>query len=167
MDARERLRRYLEQRREMGEEELVLDGMTVEDVLRIVGAGGAAKRAPRETERPLPAAGAADWRETLRAAGATEESRKELPAKPTPGATPKPDATPAAKDPAIERAAAPTAATRGDPLKTPGAVAPDGLVVGAAAGELFRGATAELASLEAIADAVRGCQRCRLYKSAL
>jgi DNA polymerase len=32
------LRRYLEQRRESGETELVLDGMTVEDVMRIVGA---------------------------------------------------------------------------------------------------------------------------------
>lgn len=38
MDARERLRRYLEQRRELGESELVLDGMPVEEVLRIVGA---------------------------------------------------------------------------------------------------------------------------------
>ena len=38
MDAKNLLRRYLEQRREMGERELVLDGMTVEDVLRIVGA---------------------------------------------------------------------------------------------------------------------------------
>ena len=37
MSARERLRRYLEQRREMGESELVLDGMTVEEVLRLVG----------------------------------------------------------------------------------------------------------------------------------
>jgi uracil-DNA glycosylase len=163
MDARERLRRYLEQRREMGEEELVLDGMTVEDVLRIVGAGGGAKRAPRETERPLPAAAPADWRETLRAAGATGESREEPPAKPTS----KPDAAPAARDPAIERAAAPTAATRGDPSKTPGAVAPEGLIVGGAAGELFRGATAELATLEAVAEAVRGCERCRLYKTAL
>ena len=36
-DARERLRAYLEQRRELGERELVLDGMTVEEVLRLVG----------------------------------------------------------------------------------------------------------------------------------
>ena len=32
MDAREQLRRYLEQRREMGERELVLDGMSVDEV---------------------------------------------------------------------------------------------------------------------------------------
>lgn len=45
MDARERLRRYLEQRREVGESELVLDGMSVEDVLRVVGAAGAGRGA--------------------------------------------------------------------------------------------------------------------------
>ncbi len=44
MDAREQLRRYLEQRREAGETELVLDGMTVEDVMRLLGAGAAAGR---------------------------------------------------------------------------------------------------------------------------
>ncbi len=44
MDARERLRRYLEQRRELGESELVLDGMSVDDVLSIVSAKGALKR---------------------------------------------------------------------------------------------------------------------------
>jgi DNA polymerase len=38
VDGKERLRRYLEQRRETGERELVLDGMTVDDVMRIVGA---------------------------------------------------------------------------------------------------------------------------------
>ena len=38
MDAKEQLRRYLEQRREMGEKELVLDGMSVEDALALLGA---------------------------------------------------------------------------------------------------------------------------------
>jgi uracil-DNA glycosylase len=98
MDAREQLRRYLEQRREMGERELILDGMSVEDVMRILGAGAAgaaagaaAMRAPsRNAERGVPAPpanvndpgsareprdardvaeGASDWREVLRAAG--------------------------------------------------------------------------------------------------
>src|SRR5256885_3365485 len=35
-DPREQLRRYLEQRRELGERELVLDALSVEDALRIV-----------------------------------------------------------------------------------------------------------------------------------
>ena len=38
MDAREQLRRYLEQRRDMGETELLLDTMTVDDVMRAIGA---------------------------------------------------------------------------------------------------------------------------------
>jgi DNA polymerase len=54
MDARERLRQYLEQRREMGERELVLDGMSVEDVMRIVGAGTTAGAAESLRSRPNP-----------------------------------------------------------------------------------------------------------------
>lgn len=50
MDARDRLRRYLEQRRELGESEFVLDGLPVDDVLKLVGARGGA--------RPKPSAGA-------------------------------------------------------------------------------------------------------------
>lgn len=47
MDARDRLRRYLEQRRELGESEFVLDGLPVEDVLKLVGAKATATRALR------------------------------------------------------------------------------------------------------------------------
>ena len=46
-DAKEALRRYLEQRRELGESELVLDGLAVDDVLRIVGAARGGGRAWR------------------------------------------------------------------------------------------------------------------------
>ena len=53
MDARERLRRYLEQRRDLGESELVLDRMSVEDVMKIVGAaGGGAEGRPEGTAAP-------------------------------------------------------------------------------------------------------------------
>ena len=52
MDARSRLRRYLEQRKELGERELVLDRMSVDEMLSVLGA---------------PAA--TDWRTELRAAG--------------------------------------------------------------------------------------------------
>jgi uracil-DNA glycosylase len=157
MDARERLRRYLEQRREMGEEELVLDGMTVEDVLRILGAGAAGRAAPpAERERPVP-------RE--------RDAERVQAGPPEPSSPPEP---PAATDwrevlrasDAVERAAAPTPATVGDPETTPGAVGPEGLIVGAAAGELFRGASAELATLGEVAEAVRICQHCRLFKTA-
>ncbi|HEY4129770.1 MAG TPA: uracil-DNA glycosylase family protein [Gemmatimonadaceae bacterium] len=50
MDAKEQLRRYLEQRRELGETELVLDRMTIEETLSILGARGApAASSPRES----------------------------------------------------------------------------------------------------------------------
>ena len=53
MDARERLRRYLEQRRELGESELVLDKMSVDDVLSLVSAKGALRKRTRsDTEAP-------------------------------------------------------------------------------------------------------------------
>jgi len=44
MDARDRLRRYLEQRRELGESELVLDHLSVDDVMRLVGAKSTASK---------------------------------------------------------------------------------------------------------------------------
>ncbi len=56
MDANERLRRYLEQRREVGESELVLDGLPVEDVLAMLGVkkGGAPRSEPRGETRTEP-----------------------------------------------------------------------------------------------------------------
>ena len=59
MDARERLRRYLEQRRDIGETELLLDSMTVDEVMKAVGAIGvdAVKQVREESS--------ADWREVL------------------------------------------------------------------------------------------------------
>lgn len=66
MNARERLRAYLEQRRELGESEMLLDALDVDDVMRMLGAlqgGGSApaesSAAPPSTTRPLTAAGTA------------------------------------------------------------------------------------------------------------
>lgn len=73
MDARERLQRYLEQRRELGESELVLDRLSVDEVMSMLGARGTTKpraaraasvdatdvppvRPPREAPAPPPAA---------------------------------------------------------------------------------------------------------------
>jgi uracil-DNA glycosylase len=55
VDARERLRAYLEQRRELGETELVLDALSTDDVLRMVGAIPAGDSVPRATPRPVAA----------------------------------------------------------------------------------------------------------------
>lgn len=54
MDAKDRLRRYLEQRRELGESEFVLDRLPVEDVLAMVGAKSATARSARAQVAPPP-----------------------------------------------------------------------------------------------------------------
>ena len=64
MDGREQLRRYLEQRKEAGERELVLDQLNVDDVLRIVGAGS------KSGGLTTPPSKSGDWREILRTSGA-------------------------------------------------------------------------------------------------
>ena len=54
MDAKERLRRYLEQRRELGESELILDGLPVEDVMAMLSTrpGAPRPRTPRVEATP-------------------------------------------------------------------------------------------------------------------
>lgn len=64
MDAKERLRHYLEQRRDLGESELVLDSMSVDEVMRAIGA--IARGIP-----PTASGQAGGWREVL-AAESTE-----------------------------------------------------------------------------------------------
>ncbi|MEP7382618.1 MAG: uracil-DNA glycosylase family protein [Gemmatimonadota bacterium] len=54
MDAKDRLRRYLEQRRDAGESELVLDSMDVDDVLRLLGAANARAGTPARAASPNP-----------------------------------------------------------------------------------------------------------------
>ena len=81
MDARDKLRQYLEQRREMGESELVLDNMTVDEALRIVGAKSVGKKSvsvPVESSASasrgdVPVAN--DWRAALRDTGAAPSPR--------------------------------------------------------------------------------------------
>jgi uracil-DNA glycosylase family 4 len=132
MDGREQLRRYLEQRKEAGERELVLDQLTVDDVLKLVGA--AAK--PAATN---PTTGATEWRDVLRASGAS------------------PAVPPGTQDERGSRAAALAAAT-------PAADPPSGLVV-AGEREMF-GTMSHLDSLDAVARAVASCTRCPLYATA-
>ena len=85
MDAREQLRRYLEQRREAGESELLLDKLEVDDVLRLVGA------------RPV----SANWRDVLRQSGAAPDALADV----TPAVAAPPVPTPPA--PAASAATAP------------------------------------------------------------
>jgi DNA polymerase len=77
VDAREALRRFLEQQRELGEHEIVLESMTREELAGLVrgrGRGeGAKRRAPIANTNDIrvesePAS--SDWREALRSSGA-------------------------------------------------------------------------------------------------
>jgi DNA polymerase len=167
VDAREQLRRYLEQRRELGESELVLDGMTVEEALTIVTGKTARTKLSVEAsiqQAPAPAADAAeapveighDWRETLRAAGAAPG----LPKRP---ASPR-DANHEPTDVADREPRPPS--TESLPADAAPVSVPSGLSVGTPAGELFGGAFSQLDSLAAVAAVVATCTRCPLYSTA-
>jgi uracil-DNA glycosylase len=168
--AEDLLRRYLEQRREMGETELVLDGLSVEEVMKLVGI----KRGSRETlERAKPIVAEAEgkssvgepasagWREALRASGVAPESPRspELPR-----ADDLPVPRPARSAPFIEQVAAEPEPA---PPVAPPAPAPHGLVVGSAEMELIPGEIGAAADLTQLAELIRRCTRCDLYKTAI
>lgn len=152
MDAREQLRRYLEQRRESGEQELLLDQLTVDDVLRIVGAPsvGASGRGPEEgptkstpSSTPGPDHASADWREVLRTTGAS------------------PDAGTRQREAREVQASAAAPPPISPPAERPAA----GISVG---GDQMPSSTfgRTLETLDAVATAVASCTRCPLYSTA-
>jgi DNA polymerase len=155
-DSLDRLRQYLEQRRELGESEFVLDGLSVEDALKALGgsaalkAAGGASGAPATGSVPRPAgapqappprrgeselhraaeaaAASGDWREALRAVDADAGAA---------GAPPKGARKPATASGAREADAAPKAvapaASTGSPPATPATPAAAGAGPDAAA----------------------------------
>src|SRR5438105_6339965 len=145
-DPREQLRRYLEQRRELGERELVLDGLSVEEALRIVGGARprdtttAAAAEARDVRQPVETP-PDDWRAALRAAGAAPN----------------------------KEADARRAQQRGIPASTPevgGQLAPPGIMVGTTSRDLFGSGGPSLDSLDSLASAIATCTRCPLYATA-
>lgn len=151
MDARALLRRYLEQRRELGESELVLDTLHIDEVMALLGAAGTAAVAPASQPSPREIASAVvgddamDWRESLRGAGVNVDA---------------PDA--GARPPAPE----PSAAVRTPAEPTTDMAFKKGIVVGADEAELIPSAIEKLDSLEEIAKKVQKCTRCPLYETA-
>ncbi len=141
MDARERLRRYLEQRRDMGESELVLDTLPVDDVLRLIG-----------DARPSPAPGALT--PPARDAASAGSVRNATPG----GATNWRDALTSIG------AAAPAAASS-TPV-TPPPIPGTGIIVGTTMGELAPGSLSALASLDDVARHIAGCRSCSLHQTA-
>ena len=184
MDGKAELRRYLEQRREAGERDLVLDDMPVEDVLRILGAAGGGGAASAAESAPVPPRAAApdagqtdDWRAVLAAASQGVRVPR--------GSAPPPTPPPVREAPvtgarARDAVAAPDDA-EGLPSSGPSEALgepkggrsddtserwPAGLTVGQMAGELFGGPLTALATLEQVAEAVAACTRCPLYATA-
>ena len=174
MDARESLRRYLEQRRDLGETELVLDSLSVEEALKLLGAAkGDARPAASPGDaphaaRPSVAKGpeSSDWRAAVRAAGGAPEAR-------TPVRPPRveehepmvrradPSPAPASSDavhvPSTQQGASPDSPLEDVPL---------GLTVGGASRALFEDPAFKLTSLDELNATVATCRRCSLYATA-
>ena len=158
MDAREQLRRFLEQRKEAGETELVFDQLSVEDAMRILGAApGVQTREqtaePRREERQAPAERAPevaastnppDWRSVLKDAGAEPVVKEKV-------------ARYAMPEPPRSSLVASHATLPIDEI-------PAGIVIGGSGRELF--GTSPFATLEELSTAVSTCTLCPLYRDA-
>jgi DNA polymerase len=145
------LRRYLEQRRELGESELVLDSLHIDEVMRLLGAktksAGTTARQQSHREIASNAVGedAKDWRESLRDAGVNVDASPSGP----PTAAPEPEVT----------ASTPAGTTTEMAFKK-------GIIVAADETELIPSAIEKLDTLEEIAKKVQKCTRCPLYETA-
>jgi DNA polymerase len=164
-DAHERLRRYLAQRKEMGEQEFVLDSLSVDEALKVLAFGaappaGSAPMAarpqesappPRDSEKRRAAealAGDGDWRKALASidAEAPAVRTKSVPTAPVPMPAslnpPKGEAVPAVSDP-TERVS---------------------LDVG---GGSTRSGREDLSSLQEVVAAIAACSACALGSTAI
>ena len=148
MDAKNLLRRYLEQRRELGESELVLDGLNVEDVMRLLGAAGRSvpTKQPQRSVRELAGVPSQDWRESLRDAGVNVDAASPAP--------------PVSVEAPIESPPTTTVEIPNDMAFKKGIVIPPNEA------ELVPSVIEKLRSLDEIAEKVRKCTRCSLYETA-
>src|SRR4051812_49264150 len=133
MDARELLRQYLAQRRELGESEFVLDALSVDAAMKALGV-----RQPASSSSRAAHITNENWRDALRAAGAD------------PGASRAPLAPP----PIAERQL-PAPATPVVPAPLTSTTDADGsIIVGSAATELFGGRHSGAATIEELANLI-------------
>ena len=162
MDARDQLRRFLEQRREAGETELVFDSLSVDEAMRILGAtpreargqsSEATGQRPETTVKPQPVASersvpanAGDWRAVLKEAGAD----------------PAPTTGPGSR----YTMPVPTTTTADSHATIPLDQVPTGIIIGGAGKELFGGSNSPYASLTELSTAVSTCTLCPLHREA-
>ena len=140
MDAKEQLRKYLEQKLETGETELLLESMPAAEALKGLSGRGQRTRVPAEPAKSLRDAApeSGDWRETLKPP--TVNKRYEFP---RPADVQEIESKPASV-PGFEK----------------------GMVAGAKRSELFDEVVGNLETLEAVAEKVSECTRCPLYATA-
>lgn len=157
MDARDQLRRFLEQRREAGETELVFDQLSVDEAMRLLGAGpkeGGTSRVearreesnaqPQRAEPDVPAA-TSDWRSVLKPADVAPVEKVGRFAMPAP---------------------APASTTSASHASMPLELVPSGIIIGGSGRELFGGAAVSYATLDELSTAVSTCTLCPLYREA-
>jgi DNA polymerase len=132
----------------MGETELVLDTLGVDEALKLIAGEGSGKREAGSAGRDSVSVDAStDWRAALRAAGASPDS-------------------PTAEDVAVSTTKPSDAAPASPFPLPPSREALEGISVGTPTVELFGGSLASLDSLEAVAKAVATCTKCPLYSTA-
>ncbi|MDQ8151150.1 MAG: uracil-DNA glycosylase [Gemmatimonadota bacterium] len=165
-DAHERLRQYLAQRKEMGEQEFVLDSLSVDEALKVLAFGatppvGAAPSAARSADVPPPVrdsekrraaealAGDGDWRKALASIDAGAPAKPLAPAR-------SPEPAPAA--PARVVAAASSEANSAD--------APERVALDVGGGST-RSGREDLDTLQAVAAAIAACSACSLASTAI
>jgi uracil-DNA glycosylase family 4 len=165
VDAKALLRRYIEQRRELGESELVLDRLNVEEVMQLLGAAGTRSvRSPRQPSlRDTPQSDSPDWRSSLRESGVNVEATAPSVQREAVAATAPPaPATDEAVDDIDGEDSPPTT-----DYELPDDMAfKKGLVVGQKDVEPLPGPIAKLRALKAVAEKVQECTRCPLYATA-
>lgn len=189
-DGLDRLRQYLEQRRELGESEFVLDGLSVEDALKMMTGRAASAAAPRSgasssasgaqvSQQPsrdsVPpartdsamrrtaeeAAAGGDWREALRAVDANDEPRAPS-VKPKTVSASSQSAAPK-PEAAAERPsfAANSASSSGSDTRSPSASG-EPMIVGANSAP---SGLDHLTTLGDVAKAIGACQLCTLHST--
>jgi uracil-DNA glycosylase len=155
MDGRERLRAYLEQRRELGESEFVLDNMSVDEALGAIDKLRSAQPARTQAGKQ---------------AGTPARTPAHAPARTPPRPPPPPDAVVPARVsepvPDVHVTSSDDPAQQGHADETMKQFKP-GLVVGNSNGTLFeQNPFNSVRSLKSLAKLIEDCTRCQLYKTA-
>jgi uracil-DNA glycosylase len=151
----------------MGETELVLDHMTVDEAMRLLGGG--AGGSPGKAATPVSSTSKADapvdpsdWRAILRAGETGGQVDRWTGGQPAAPAAP---AAPPAK-PAEDTSFAAPALKSAEPPPAPIVSVAPGITVGTPSSDLFGGPMAALDSIDKIAAHVATCTRCPLHSTA-